>query len=436
MRRGFIAVLLLLALTVAIGCFGKRPNNSVTFGSVAQAYGFVAASRQSGPVEPVLYGSPPGYGLVLATLAGMNAGTSAALDCWRFATAETRICTSHRFGFVVFVQLLVALSTLLLALLVTWRLSGQATIALATLLLFDLATRPGEAAASIRPGVWYTFFLLLFLALSLEGLRRNSAIWTTASGAALGLAAVIEPHAVVLAPVMAVGLLMFGSTSSSDAVAARPAVMSAGLLVGTAATAIGCLVWASRHGYDPASVVHYQARLLSERMAFLLIDQRSWLASLLIPIPIIGDLIAGLLPDAVVRRLGASWSGSLTMTGSNSIYPHALAVSGGSPAAAIAWLLRENVVAHSVTYIVSIPPVLARGIWASGGIVALLGVFHVGTMLGFARAERRLAEHRLVLIPVGASLLTTTLLTENTATLNPLLPFVYAYAIAYVAAGW
>jgi hypothetical protein len=57
-------------------------------------------------------------------------------------------------------------------------------------------------------------------------------------------------------------------------------------------------------------------------------------------------------------------------------------------------------------------------------------------MLAYARADARLPLHRLVFIPVLAMLAINVLVTGNPFWSNPLLPFVYAYAIAYVAAGW
>ena len=423
-RHGFLAILALIVLGVMLGVALSRAAKPVELGSLAQARGFLATAASAAPVAPVLYGSPPGYALVLAGLAAIDGGTAAGLDCIA-ATPET--CGRRAWPFVVGVQVLIAIATLLLVLALAWRLSGQAPIALLTLVLVFFASRPGEAASSLRPGIWYLFFLLAFLVLSNESLRRRSTAWTSASGVALGMAVLFEPYAIVIASVVAIWLLGRGR---------HGVPMAAGLLIGTALTATCGLVWAGRHGYDPASVLSYQTRLLAQRLAFLSLEPGSWIAALVVPIPLLGDWLALVLPDAMVRKLGAFGPGTLLMEGANVIQPQAFAKAAGEPAGAIAWLLHDRLMANPVAYLASLPPVLARGLWGGGGIVALIGILHVKGMLGFARADWRHDEHVLAMLPALTLLAVNTLVTDNSHWLNPLLPILYAYAFAYVAAGW
>ncbi|NJO34588.1 MAG: hypothetical protein HC869_17105 [Rhodospirillales bacterium] len=69
-------------------------------------------------------------------------------------------------------------------------------------------------------------------------------------------------------------------------------------------------------------------------------------------------------------------------------------------------------------------------------MIALFGAFYVRRMVAYARADQRLIDHLVVLVPIAALFIINTLLTSNVYWLNPLLPFVYSYAIAYVASGF
>jgi hypothetical protein len=101
----------------------------------------------------------------------------------------------------------------------------------------------------------------------------------------------------------------------------------------------------------------------------------------------------------------------------------------------VIWLLREHVTAEIGAYLWSLPPIVSRGIWAGGGVVALFGLFHMRRAIAYARVDGRLGDLLVVVLPVVSLFVVNTLFTGNAYWLNPMLPFVYCYAIAYVASG-
>ena len=87
------------------------------------------------------------------------------------------------------------------------------------------------------------------------------------------------------------------------------------------------------------------------------------------------------------------------------------------------------------SYLWSVPPIVGRGIWAGAGLIALFGLFHLPALVRYSRADGRLRDLGVVVWPIVALFIVNSLLTSNSFWLNPLLPFLYSYAIAYVAAG-
>jgi hypothetical protein len=132
--------------------------------------------------------------------------------------------------------------------------------------------------------------------------------------------------------------------------------------------------------------------------------------------------------------LGYYRPGTYVFEGATRILPAALAQSG-SAWDQLLWLIKTYVVGEPTAYLVGVPAILVRGLWRGAGLVALIGVFHVPTLLRWARVER---THYWTVTVVGltaALLVLNTLLTANSLYANPMLAFVYAYAIAHVAGG-
>ena len=185
--------------------------------------------------------------------------------------------------------------------------------------------------------------------------------------------------------------------------------------------------------YDIDAAIGHATLHLAERVAFNAMDATTWAQSLVVPIPLIGDWFQS-FSGPVAIKFGVARPGSIAIIGLTQIYPESL-ISGGSALGALLWLVREKILGDVAAYAASTPSIMCRGLWAGGGVVALFGIFHVRRMLAYARADHSITDHLTVLIPVAILFIANVLLTSNTYWMNPLLPFVYSYAIAYVASG-
>ena len=411
----------------------------------------------------------PGYALLLTAMASVTPGTADVLACW----AERREdCRASGLGWIVGIQMVVAAVSLWLVFLLAQTLSKadssgstadssgagisragtsprMAMTVIATGLTF-FAIRSGGFAGLVRGHIWYTFFLLLYMHWLLRAHERrddrHAWLLAAASGAALGLAALLEPLAALLVPVSALQLFLLsrggsetvgGPTGRDRADTGIIWLTPLAFLLAAVAAVLTPLWFAVANGYDPDAVVRSLAAGFSQRVAFSGLERSSLLLGLVQPVPLLGDLISGLLPASEIKKFSiGAVPGSLAHTGLEVLFPDALARAGGSGIATLALLFREYVIAAPSAYLASTPPVLMRGLFAGGGVIALAGLFHIRPMLRFAAAEGRLGIHLLVVVPVVTLLIANSLLTGNAFWLNPMLPFVYAYAIAYVAGGW
>lgn len=381
---------------------------------------------------PLSTNSPPGYPLLLTFLAQLIPGLRSALACHADPLAR---CSQVSLAPLLLLQLGAAMATLVLAHRMAHRLAGHASIALITVTLMYIATRPGSFAGMLRGQTWLVFLLFAHLLLLLESALRASRLLPAASGLALGAAIMFQPLAAALIPASAIMLALtprpgHGRTARS---------LGAAVLLASAALAslAALLGLATALGYAADSLFRSVGIDLTQRLSFIGIKSGTALAIMATSVPVIGDLIATILPASELRLISVGGAdGSLIHTAAAHHWPAALAGSGGASLAAITKLLREQVIAAPLAYLVSLGPVLMRGLFAGGGLVALIGAFHIGTMLAFARADGALPRHRLVFVPVLALLAVNVLLTGNAFWSNPLLPFVYAYAVAYVASGW
>ena len=313
-------------------------------------------------------------------------------------------------------------------------LSGVPTVALIATALTLLSSRLGTQAGMAWPESMYHFALMLYVTLLVLSWQGRSNGWAFASGAALGLAVLFEPVAAGLAPLSALQLLLGRNPRASGLDAMR---LCAAFLAGVVGTAVGLFALGGTSLIDPQSVLLHFASHFSQRASYIGIARETWLASLVLPTPFIGTILAEIVSAADVRKLAiGAVDGSLSHRGLTVILSDALAKGGGIPSAAIGILWQQNVAARPAAYLVSIPTVAMRGLWGGAGIVGLIGIFHVRRMLQFARADGRLGVHLTAILPIFALLLLNTLLTHNSYWLNPMIAFAYAYAIAYVACGW
>jgi hypothetical protein len=369
----------------------------------------------------------PGYALVLAGAALADPHVEQGLGC---RPADRSNCRPNLFASLLVLQCLAAVGVFDMWLAMAWRLSGNWEIAALTLALAFIATHLGDLAGLLRAMIWYQFFFALFLLAALLAYQKRSALLALGSGTSLGLAALFEPAAAILLAPLAAAVLGHQTILKSNS--ARAWLLAPALIAGFVATSAGLYSVASWLGYDLNGAWRHILRGLSEHLTFSSMDPRTWATSLLTSIPLIGDWSLGLLPD-LGSRVGRG-GGMVDAEAMSRLFQEGLS-NAGSPAGAVAWLLVERGANESGAYLWGLPPIFARGIWAGGGVVALFGLFHVRTLLAHARADGRGGELIVVLWPIIALFLINVLLTANAYWLNPMLPFLYAYAIAYVAAG-
>ncbi|MFM9939400.1 MAG: hypothetical protein ACKVP7_07885 [Hyphomicrobiaceae bacterium] len=372
---------------------------------------------------------------MLTVLATVTPRTNSGLACWAAGDETCRSVSS--LAFVIGAQLLAALAVIMLMYHLAHRLSGRSAIALLATGLSYLSLRLGQFAGFAKGDIWYVLFLLLYFSGLTEAVARRSPWYALASGAALGMSILFQPLAAVLALVTPVQIMMGKPRAAVEANPISPMLMSGSFVAGIALSAIGLLWLAIGASYDGTAMLRHVAKGLSERVAFVGLERSTWFSAVVTSVPWIGEMLSGLLPVSELRKLSiGSVPGSLAFLGAEQIYPNTLAAAGGDGSSTLKLLLRDWVMGNPYGYVLSIVPVLARGVFAGGGIIALAGLFHLGAMLAFARAEDRLDVHLLVLVPVATLLAVNVLFTGNAFWLNPMLPFVYAYAIAYVSGGW
>ena len=425
----------IVGVWLALGWLSTSRGPSVDVESAISAY-WVTQSIRGADVQQGLEGHsrPAGYTLVLTTLAFLTPGTLADMKCW---VDNPRTCASGHFTYVIAVQLLVAALIMLLAYRLARRLSGSTEIALIAMMLTLFAMRTGEFAGIVRAAIWFQFFLLLHFWFLVEAVHRRSLTWALAAGCAAGLFALFEPLALLIVPLSAVQLHLALSQDADHSPPFAPVLFSASVLAASIVTAGGLLYILAIHSYDTSAMMRHLGLAFGQRVAFNGLDPSTWLLGMVAPIPWLGDFFMSLVPLSEARKLSVgAVPGSLVDVGTTTIFADAVARTGGDMTSAIQLLVRERVLEQPIAYALSLPPVLARGLFAGGGIIALIGLFHMRRMLQYARVQDQIRPLLLVVVPVFGLLILNTLLTSNEFWLNPMLPFIYAYAIAYVSGGW
>ena len=424
-----VLLLALISVIVGVRTFGlaSKPEGTIDIESVEIARDLLSNARTEIPQpRTTAHDRPPGLAMILTLAALVDGRVERGLSC---TLADRAGCRPDLFASVIVAQYFAAVAIFVMMLLMAWRLSRAWDITLIALVLTFIAVRPADTAGLVRPMIWYQLLLALYLLLALVAHQKRSGALAFAAGAALGLSALFEPLTAFVIPVAA--LLCF-LPSSGGREASRPALQATAILTGVALS-IGLLAIAISHSYDLNGAVRHVGRHLAERAAFNGMDLGTWVAALIVPIPLVGDWLQALFADAA-QKVGGARAGSIASDGMVRLFEAGMA-KGGSPPGAVLWLVREQMAGQLGAYLWSLPPMVSRGIWAGGGVVALFGLFHVYRAFAYARVEKRLADLLVIVLPIVALFIVNTLLTGNAHWLNPMLPFVYCYAIAYVASG-
>lgn len=421
-----VLALMVAATTVKTFQVARKPATGIEIESLLVASDIVRGMRGEAAREGGQHTRPPALPLVLAALAQTDNRLMLGLTCRdRFDAA----CAKANFTSVIVVQLLLAFGVLGMGLVLAWRLSGSYTVGVMTLVLLFAATRPGDFAGILAWNAWHQALLMAGALATLFAHQRASLAFSTLGGAAFGAGALLEPQVAVMVPVAAVALALCTRTPR------RWGLGIAALIGGCAA--FGLLLWlAVRLNYNPEGFGRYLVFRLAERLEFDRLDLRTHLIGILLPVPLLGNLLQSvLLSSADVQKFGMYWPGSMAHDALFFTTPRLLG-EGGSATGGVMLIMRTWLTGEPLAYLAALPAALSRGLWANAGLVGLFGMLHLSTLKRYARAEGTAGALAVVMLPILALLIVNALTTGNHYFLNPMLPFLFSYAIAYVAAGW
>ena len=363
----------------------------------------------------------PGYPMIVAAVARADPRVEAAVAC----RANKVPCAAEAsFATLIALQYTMAIVALVVALLLAYRLSGASETAILTLLLTFLGSRLGAWAGSASALIWIVSGTYLYLSLGLEAYRRASVALALSAGIMAAAVALLYPLAAIVPAVLAVTLFIaLGRTRPSLRLAAPVA-----LLCGAATVALAFHL-AAPSAYDQNAAGRLLVLQLSERLGYQAMGFKDWLGSLVLPLPFLGGWLEFLFSEDTARRLAHGYAA----LGREEIFPRAVAESA-SPLAQYAWLVRTYIEQALGSYLAVTPGILNRGVWGGADIVALVGIFHIRRLLAYSAADGRCGALAMVLAPIAALLVVNTLFSANPAWANAAMPFVWAYAIAYVVA--
>lgn len=419
---------LIILMVMAVLVFGqavakhRTDPGSVDRASVVVALQISGADAQAQPSRKSQI-RPPGYPLILAAIASLDTSVARGFAC---AGVPPEGCgPSFPFLSVVVVQTLAAIFALFLVYRLAFRLSGSFEVAIITLLLAFVWGRFADFAGNLFAHTFYQLGVVATLYLLVPSGTELSVRRAAVAGAVAGGTALIEPVFIFVAAVAVLLLGLSGHASRK---------LSTSFAAGCLATIALLISFAYAAGYDPQGIARHMIWALSERAAFNRLDGATWWAAVLLPIPIFGPLFSLIFPEQIVDSFGYYTPGTFVYDGTTRILPAALAHPGNAWSQ-LFWLFRTHILGEPVGYLTSTAALLMRGLWVGGALIALIGIFQVRPMLRWASIGPRYQSTARVVVLTAALLVAGTLLTSNPIYLHPMLIFIYAYAIAFLAGG-
>lgn len=428
-------VFLVISLFAALAAFEKlRPpqkgagNIYIIMAADMLAQSNSGTKAEHPPADPATkYGRPPAYGLLLHTLATWDDQLAAAILC----EARSQRCTENgSFFSLVLLQLIASIAGLYLTFLIAHHLSKSWAIAMLTFLLTFEAVRVGEFASSSWPTVWWPILGYLWFYLAVLAQSRGNLILSACSGACLGASTLFLPLWIVMLPVAAA--IIFWSKTRHRSLTKSLLQTTIFCIAAIAAIFTG-ITYAHTFAIDTQNEVYrHLTYVFSERAAFQSTDLFTRIVSLFYPIPFIGELVELILPSSITSSMELSGANSIWTKGNLEIAPKALA-NDLPPVDQYKMLLQTYIAGDILNYITTLPSFFMRGIWAGADIIAIMGLTQLWPMMKQAKQSQDQSNLLLLLVPTAALFLTNLLFTANHYFLNPVLPFIYAYAIAVVA---
>ncbi|MEQ1615622.1 MAG: hypothetical protein ABL904_22940, partial [Hyphomicrobiaceae bacterium] len=339
---------------------------------------------------------------------------------------------------VPFVNLVVkaqsALEILALAMVawIAFVLSGSTNVAMVTVALAYWGGRYGDFVGVLRNFVAYHAVSHAFIAATVLAASRASTTGWLVAGVMLACMTALEPVALLVVPFV---VLLICVRVVDVGVSRGRRALGVVAFAGGCGLALAAMIEAGRSGgCSPDEWVGHVARQLAERVAFNAIDPRTWLTGLVQPVPFIGRIVGVVAQEPSLTNLGNYVPGTYLYFGLTEIHPQSMA-DGRDGIGQFLWLVDAYVGRDVVGYFASLPIVLWRGLWAGTGVLSLVGLYHVPRAVRWSAIERRVGMLAVAAVPAVAIFLLNGSLTSNLFVLNPLLPTLYAYAIAFVARG-
>jgi hypothetical protein len=333
---------------------------------------------------------------------------------------------------LIALQIAACLLALALAYATARAMSGSEEVAALTTVVMFIMGDLAKFASGVTPVPIVLAATMLFIALLVAAHMRRSVAAAAGAGLALGALALLDVYYIALA-LVAPALFVL-----AERLRTQSSLRSA--LMGAAAIALGSALliapWIARSFIrfrDFAPTNGMETILLAQRLAYNAVAPGEWLGGLVRWLPGIGEGLSPLFIDPrTAAKFALYYPGSLLNEGERLLTEAQAAAAGRPPF----WqLVATHVTAQPARYLLSTPPLVLRGLGATGGLLTLLALFAMPVA-----ARRLAAQHRLgPLFLAGGSLFCLTLvqamLTPNLHWMNVGLTFAYAYAIAEVAGG-
>lgn len=431
-RSAMLAVIvLIMASAVFWAALKDRPNLHTLERSHAliadHALADILGSDQSQRAPLPAMVAPPGYGLVLASLAIVDPGTRAMIRC----RAHNQGCGHASARATVLLQAFCCLAILALSFGLVFILTERWEAAILGMLVMFFGVRHGDMAALAVPIVFQTLSVVLTLFLCVLAVARRSCGIAVLAGMAQAATIGFLPHLAVLVPVAcgAIGLCLWRAGSGPKAVLA-----AFGFAAGCGAIALAAhLVHGSIVSVEAlARAMVFQ---FSQRLAYQAADFEVVLAGLLVPTPILGDAFAMLFSDAAFHKLGPYYPGTLAMAGVREVYPLALRAADGA-LGQFWWLASTYSLGDPLGFLKASLILAVRTIWMDGDLVAVFGIVTVISLVRSREKVSRNAQFWTFCILTFGFLLATWLLTPGLLSIYAPGMLLYAYAIGAKAADW
>jgi hypothetical protein len=371
----------------------------------------------------------PAYPALIAALARVDNRMADTLRC--LAAHGTGCASARPLRSLIALQVAACLLALALAYATARAMSGSEEVAALTTVVMFLMSDLARFASGVTPVPIILLASMLFIALLVAAHMRRSVSAAAAAGVTVGALALLDVYYIgvaLLAPalfVLAERLRAQGSARFALTAAIAIAFGGAFLIV----------PWLARNLVqfnDAAPTQGMEAILLAQRLAYNAVPPGEWLVGIVRWLPGVGESLSTFFADPrTSAKFALYFPGSLLNEGERLLAQ----AQASSPRSPFGQLVATHVTGDAARYLLSTPPLVLRGLGATGGLLTLIALIALPAAVKRLAAQHKLGPFALA----GGSILCLTvvqaLLTPNLPWMNVALTFIYAYAIAEVAGG-